>query len=178
MVNDNKAKGGRLNLIKWGLWFPWLAAIAFFAARAGGFSRIDFFFQTTQGVSVAQPGHYIVYYIFLGLIAALSLTAGRRAFCHYVCWMAPFMILGRQMGHTLALPALSLEADKSKRTACRSCDQSCPMSLNVLKMVQQGQLAQAECNLCAECADACPQEVISLSFSRLRPKSPTPARTP
>lgn len=164
MVRDNKAKGGRGDWIKWFLWVPWLGTIAFFAIKAGGFSAVDPFFQMPYGVSISEPHHYIIFYGFIGLIVVLSLTAGRRAFCHYVCWMAPFMVIGSRLQRMFGWPALHLRADKERCSACKSCNENCPMSLNVMKMVHRGSMPNDECNLCGTCADICPEGVIRFAF--------------
>jgi ferredoxin-type protein NapH len=168
LVRDNKAKGGRWNWIKWFLWVPWLGTIVFFSIKSGGFSAVDPWFQTTYGVSVAKPGHFIVFYGFVGLIVVLSLTAGRRAFCHYVCWMAPFMVIGSKVQGVFGWPALHLAADKARCSACKTCNDLCPMSLNVMKMVHRDSMTEAECNLCGTCVDNCPEGVIRFAFSRSR----------
>lgn len=93
-INARPARGGRWNWIKYAIWLPWVALVATLLISAGGVRQVDPLYQTAYGVSVAEPSAYYVYYIVLALILILSLTAGRRAFCHYVCWMAPFMALG------------------------------------------------------------------------------------
>lgn len=42
--------------------------IIFLFVNAGGFSEIDFFFQTTNGISVAEPFAYIIYYVVILLV--------------------------------------------------------------------------------------------------------------
>lgn len=165
LARDKKAKGGRLNWIKWFLWAPWLGTIALFAVKAGGFGVIDPFYGTTYGLSVAAPHHYIVFYIFVGLIFLLSMIFGRRAFCHYGCWMAPFMVIGLEIQRSIGWPALHLRADKSKCSACSQCNDNCPQSLNVMKMVHRGSMHSRECNLCGTCVDGCPEGVIGFAFS-------------
>jgi ferredoxin-type protein NapH len=83
---DKKARGGRFNLIKYVIWVPWVLTIIVFAILANGFNTVDFFYQIKAGISVSDMHGYIVYYFFVGLIVFLSLVAGRRGFCHYVCW--------------------------------------------------------------------------------------------
>ena len=38
------------------------------------------------------------------------MLAGRRAGCHTICWMAPFMIIGRKLRNLVAWPSLRLTA--------------------------------------------------------------------
>jgi glucose-6-phosphate-specific signal transduction histidine kinase len=62
-------------------------------------------------VALVNAPAYVVYFGVTGLTLALSIVAGKRGFCHTVCWMAPFMILGRKLSNALRLPALRLSAD-------------------------------------------------------------------
>lgn len=164
LVNDKRAKGGRLDYIKYLIWIPWLAGIAAAAIYAGGLKKFDFFYQTKYGISVSHPQAYIIYYGVLLLIIILALTAGRRGFCHYSCWMSPFMITGRRLGNALRIPHLHLEAQKEKCISCHQCTKSCPMSLEVESMVKSGSMKNDECILCAQCIDICPKAVIKYSI--------------
>lgn len=94
------------------------------------------------------------------LIAVPALIAGKRSFCHYICWMAPFMVAGRKLGNLLMLSSLRLKADSGKCTHCKQCSKNCPMSLDVEQMVSKGSLENAECILCGECTGTCPKKVI------------------
>ena len=165
-AQNKKAKGGKRNLIKYFIWVPWLCAIAVFFARAGGFLGFDFFFETTYGISVVEPASYVVYYGVVILVVVMSLTAGRRAFCHYLCWIAPFMVVGTKISNALRLPSLRIKADKEKCVGCKLCSAKCPMSLEVEKMVADGRLNNSECILCGECVDACPKKALMYTVKR------------
>jgi polyferredoxin len=164
LANDKHLKGKWLDYLKWIIWFVWLGMIAFFAVSAGGYKKVDFFLLTESGISVDAPQKYIIYLIVVGIYLALSLLAGRRAGCHTICWMAPFMILGRKIRNVVAWPSFRLKIDSEKCINCKKCTQGCPMSLDVNRMVSQGKMENAECILCANCADICPQDVIHLVF--------------
>ncbi len=164
-AQDRPARGGRLDWIKWAIWIPWIGAIVAFAATAGGYHRVDPFYLTEQIVTLVEPVNYIIYYTVVGLMVGLSLTAGRRGFCHYVCWMAPFMILGRRLRNLVRWPALRLQARPADCTQCHSCSQKCPMSLDVTGLVARGTMEHDECILCGACVDTCPRSVIRYSFS-------------
>lgn len=163
-ISNKTAKGGRYNWIKYFIWVPWISIIASMAVKVGGFGKVDPFFQIESGISIAEPANYIVYYFFVGLITTLSLTAGRRAFCHYGCWMAPFMIIGTKIRNLFKWPGLHLEADKDRCKNCKTCTKNCPMSLDVNHMVQKGTMKNTECILCGTCVDGCPQSVIKYAF--------------
>ena len=163
-VNPRKVKGGKLNWIKWFIWLPWLGFILFMLVQAGGIKKIDFFYGTTYGISIAESWMYILYYGIGGLLVFMAMITGKRANCHYICWMAPFMMLGRKVGEILHLPQIQLRANKGRCVACQKCNDICPMSLDVMKMVQTGQLVDYECIYCGECADVCKQKVLRIGF--------------
>ncbi|MGQ9683406.1 MAG: 4Fe-4S binding protein [Anaerolineae bacterium] len=164
-ANDRPANGRRLDWIKWLIWAPWIGIIVAMVASAGGYRGVDFFLLTDHGVSVTEPQGYVIYFIVVGLFVGLAWWLGRRAGCHAICWMAPFMILGRALRNTLAWPSLRLRADKDACTNCRRCTVACPMSLDVNGLVQKAAMEHSECILCGSCVDTCPQDVIRYTFS-------------
>ena len=162
---QNKPFNNRLNWIKWVVWGVWLAAIILIVVSAGGYHTIDLLYMTETGISVSEPAMYIVYYAVTGIFITLSLTLGKRGGCHSICWMAPFMILGRKLSNLLRLPALRLKAESSACTACRRCTTACPMSLEVHRMAAQNSMEHSECILCGNCVDACPHDVLRFQIA-------------
>ena len=163
-INDRPARGGWRNWIKWGIWVVWIGVIVAGVVSAGGYWQVDFFYLTDSGISVTEPFNYIIYYVVIGLFMGLALAFGRRASCHYICWMAPFMIAGRQARNLFKWPALGLKADADQCIDCRRCTKGCPMSLDVNNMVHAGTMENSECILCGSCVDVCPKDVISYTF--------------
>ena len=139
-----------------------------FAIKAGGYRTIDPLYQTHFGISVAQPRDYAPFVIVMGLIVIPAILAGKRAFCHYICWMAPFMVLGRKLRNGFRWPALHLVAETDQCVDCGKCSKICPMSLDVNEMVAKGFLEQSECTLCGSCIDGCPENVIRYAFRTAR----------
>jgi polyferredoxin len=164
IASKKPAKGGRLNWIKYIIWVPWLSSILILLFSAGGI-RIDFLYQTTYGISIANVYAYIIYYFVILIVVVLSFTAGKRAFCHYVCWMAPFMIIGTKVKNLLKIPSLHLKAEPEKCISCKQCTKVCAMSLDVNEMVKKGCMTNNECILCGECVDVCPNAAIKYSIS-------------
>lgn len=170
-VNNRPVNLKKLDWIKWVIWVPWLGIIAFAAVAAGGFQRVDFLLDTRGGISVAgAPDRlilyvYIIYYIVIGLFLFLSFFVRRRAGCHSLCWMAPFMILGRRLRKAAAWPSLRLLASPDLCSNCKTCTAGCPMSLDVNAMVQVGCMEHGECILCGTYVDNCPRKAIAYSFS-------------
>ena len=164
-VNNGLFKTGKRDWIKWFIWLPWIAAIAAAAISAGGYRRVNFLHLTESGISVTEPWQYITYLTVVGLFAGLAVLAGRRAGCHIICWMAPFMIIGRKLHNLAGWPALRLVAQPASCKDCKKCTGNCPMSLDVNGMVQQSAMEHSECILCGTCVDNCPSDAIRFSFS-------------
>jgi len=165
LARDRRVARG--NLIKWLLWVPWIAAIAIFAFKAGGYNKVDFFYQTTHGLSIGNFQSLIVYYLVLFLLIVLpGLIVGKRSFCHHLCWMAPFMIIGRSLRNTCGWAAFALTAEPDNCTGCRLCTSRCPMSLEVEDMVKNGKMEHPECILCGTCVDTCKKGAIDFCWAR------------
>jgi ferredoxin-type protein NapH len=169
---NNRRTPRKLNWIKWAIWIPWIGLIAVLAVRAGGYNSIDPFFQLETGVTMALPLEgggppwFMVYYVIIALFLGLAVLVGQRASCHTICWMAPFMILGRWIRNRARWPSLRLRAEPDKCINCMACTRDCPMSLEVNEMVQRADMEAGECILCGTCVDVCPEDAIHYSFSK------------
>jgi len=155
------------NNVKWYLWVPWIGSIVVLAARAGGYRHIDFFYQTTYGLSIGNVQSFMAYNLVLFLLIVLpGFIFGKRSFCHHLCWMAPFMILGRKARNVLGWKALQLQSHPEYCKQCQSCTKMCPMSLAVDNMVNQSSMENAECILCGSCVDACKRGAITFAWGK------------
>lgn len=159
-VNDKTPKQGWKNYIKYIIWVVWIAAIAFCYINKGKVIKIDFFYQTEHGISVSNIYCYIIYYVVILIMLLPSVIFGKRIACHYFCWMAPFMVIGTKIRNMLHLPGLHISADPSKCISCKQCNKNCPMSLDVVHIVQSGKCENSECILCGACVDSCPKKVL------------------
>lgn len=165
-IVDKPIRGGKLGWIKYLIWIPWIVLIITFLIRTGGIHQVDITYQTTNGISLVELQAYVIYYSLLGLFVILSLLVGKRAFCNYICWMAPFMIIGTKVKDYFRWPSLKLIVGQGKCIGCKLCNKNCPMSLNVFEMVSNGSMKNSECILCGKCVDCCPQKVIKYSYSK------------
>ncbi len=163
-VNNAPFVSKRGDWIKWAIWAPWILLIVGLAVQAGGYRSVNPLYLTESGISVDEPVKYIIYFTVIGLFVGLSIAFGRRAGCHTICWMAPFMILGRGLSNRLGLPALQLATDPNACVKCTGCTTTCPMSLPVATLVQTGRIEHPECILCGTCADGCSKKAIRFSF--------------
>jgi ferredoxin-type protein NapH len=166
-VRNTSFKNGKRNWIKYVIWVPWLSIIIVMFLQAGTIMTIDPLYQTYFGISITGAESAIMFLAIAGLIAVIALATGRRGACHTICWMAPFMIIGRKIRNTVNWPALQLEADSSKCINCKACTRNCSMSLDVNKMVKKQSMENVECILCGRCVDVCPKGVIKYAFDRM-----------
>lgn len=159
-LNDKAPKQGWKNFIKYIVWVVWIAVIILCYINKGKIIKLDFFYQTEYGISVSNIYCFIIYYGVILLVFVPAILFGKRIFCHYFCWMAPFMVIGTKIRTMLHLPGLHITADTSKCSSCKQCNKACPMSLNVADMAQDGNCDNTECILCGSCIDSCPKKVL------------------
>lgn len=162
---DGPFRRTRLNLLKWAIWVPWIASIVAGFIVAGGIQGIDLFYHIDHGISVSNLPSLAIYFGIVALFFVPNIFLGRRAMCHSICWMAPFMIIGCKIGSVIGAPQLQVEAKPDACIHCGRCNASCPMSLDVESELRQGRIANAECIQCAACCDTCPKDVLSLRVS-------------
>jgi ferredoxin-type protein NapH len=155
----------RIRWVKWLIWAPWIVMLVFFILQAGGVKGIDLFYQTRHGISVTDMPGLIAYVSVVAVFFVLAVTVGRRAGCHVICWMAPFMMIGRSIRNAFGWPSLRLVGNREGCEGCGKCSRECPMSIDVKERVQQGRLETRDCILCGSCVDTCPRQVIRYSFS-------------
>ena len=166
-VSEKKIKSSKISIIKYFIWVPWLIGIIGGFVWAGGIREVDFFAGTVDNyIFLFAPYRYIIYFGVILLITTLHLLVGKRAFCHSMCWMSPFLIIGTKISQWLKLPRLRLKAIKENCNGCGICTRKCGMSLSVKEMAQCGDMRNAECILCGECVDACPKKAIVYSFRK------------
>lgn len=158
-------KQGWRNYLKYAIWLVWVSGIVVCHIFGKGDYTIQPFFMTDHGISVSNIYSYIVYYgiVFLFLIPAIIF--GKRANCHYICWMAPFMIFGVKAGQALHLPQVKIKAKSEGCTGCQRCHKVCPMSIDVPSFVKTGTVKTAECILCGSCVAVCNSNVLNYKFT-------------
>lgn len=164
-AKDKKVTRG--NYLKWIIWAPWISSIVLLAIRSRGYNKIDFFYMTTHGLSVGNIQSLISYFLVLLLIVAPAFIIGRRSFCHHLCWMSPFMIVGRKIRNYFQWASLQLQSNPAVCKHCRACTEHCPMSLPVEEMVNHTSMENAECILCGTCVDVCKQGAIVYDWGRI-----------
>lgn len=169
IINDKPAKQGKRRLIKYVIWTIWIVVVVISFILGKGNVSVDILYMTDHGVSVTAIQNYVIYYAVILLLLLPSLIHGKRAACHYICWMAPFMIIGEKVGQKLHIPQIHVTADNGKCISCNKCDSVCPMGLSVQKMVNENNHCQCpDCIMCGACVDNCPKNVLSYSWKKER----------
>ena len=136
-VNNGPFKTGKRDWIKWFIWAPWIGIIVTICDRSGrlpsgGFLPPD---RKRRLGDRADAVHHLPHR--RRHLLRLAVLMGRRAGCHTICWMAPFMIIGRKIRNLVAWPSLRLVAQSASCKDCLKCTSNCPMSLDVHGMVQR-----------------------------------------
>ena len=166
-INNTPLK--RRRWIKFVVWVPWVTALSILLVKNHAFGEINFFFPLKDGIFLHDVRSHIVYYMVIALFVFLTFVFGRRPFCHYLCWMAPFMIIGGKIRNRLQSPSLRIVADRTRCDEnCTICTENCSMSLNVDNMmVRLGDMEHTDCILCGECVDVCPQNALRYTFLKI-----------
>lgn len=162
IINDKPLK--KLSWLRYLIWVPWIVSIIVLFFNAGGIKSIKPLFNIPYGISLSVIYSFIVYYFVILLVFLLSIVFGKRAFCHYLCWVAPFMIIGRKIRNIIKWPSLRLSATNNDCIHCHLCIKNCPMSLDVENMVTENKFEHSDCILCGACVDNCNKNVIKFDF--------------
>jgi len=151
-------------IIKWLIWTPWMIAIIVVAILKGGYHQIDPIYRTNHGFSLGSIYTGIAYLAVLVLLLITHFTVGKRSYCRHICWIAPFMILGRRIQNLLKTPSLKLVKTDNTCIDCNRCTKECLMGLDVENMIKSNKMENSECILCGNCADVCRKGCIELKF--------------
>lgn len=163
-INNQPVSGRGIRRLKLVIWAVWLITLAAGFVASGGPLRLEPLYKTETGISVDEPMKFIIYYSVIFVFLAISLLVGRRASCHAICWMAPFMMLGLKLGDLLRLPRLHIASSSENCIRCERCVKQCPMSIPVLDLLGTPLARHADCSLCGECVDICPKSCLAYSF--------------
>jgi len=97
-------------------------------------------------------------YYALGITLAFLLK-DNRAFCKYLCPIAPLMKVAAPFS------LLKVKIDRDKCTTCGHCEKVCPMDVGILAAPAPGQrVGSSECIQCGTCVAACPTKALKSTF--------------
>jgi polyferredoxin len=98
------------------------------------------------------------FYFTSAILLAFTLR-DNRAFCKYLCPITA--ILKTTSRFSLA----KIEGDREKCTQCGACVKACPMNINILEYINNGQrVLSTECIFCLTCTTVCPEGVLRGTF--------------
>jgi len=100
------------------------------------------------------------------MIFPLTAIFGQFASCKYICWQAPFMIIGTKIRDYFRFRGLRLKAVTEKCISCTICNIKCPMNIDVMANVKNEKMHNDECILCGNCIDNCKYKVIKFSIRK------------
>jgi len=159
LMTTKTAKNGKSRFLKYIIWCAWIGAIVILFAEAGGIHEVNPMFHTE---SLLHGFGRVIYFGVTGIVILMSVIFGKRSFCHSICWMAPFMVLGEKLSRALHVPSVRLRCDNSLCNGCGVCTRVCQMGIDVVRRVEADCMEDAECVLCARCADACPKKALAV----------------
>jgi len=162
---NKKPAPNKFNWIKMLLFIPWITFFVFLVIYVGGFKQVDFNYKRAFGIPIAGTTEWVMYFMTVAMVFILAILSGKRGFCHYLCWVSPFMIIGGKISDLLRIPSLRLVTKPDLCNSCGFCSRVCPMSLPVVEMIKTCEIGHSECTLCSTCIDSCPKDVIKFSFS-------------
>ena len=155
-----KSKNTKALYIKYFIFTVWLGAIIT-GYIFNGIHKVDL----TYGMSDVTLIRKVI--LTLGaivIIVPLTAVFGQFASCKYICWQAPFMILGTKVRDYFRWHGLRLKADAEGCKSCKICNIKCPMNLDVMEHVKRNNMRDTECILCGNCIDSCKHKVITFTF--------------
>jgi len=157
-----KSKNTKALYIKYFIFAIWIGAIII-GYIINGFRKIDL----TYGMSDVTFTRKVILTIgAIILIVPLTAIFGKFASCKYICWQAPFMIIGTKIRDYFNFKGLRLEIDQKKCKSCNICNIKCLMNIDVMENVKKNNMNHIECILCGSCIDNCSHKVIKYSFTK------------
>jgi polyferredoxin len=155
-----KSKNSKALYIKYFIFTIWIGTIIT-GYILNGINKVDL----SYGMSDITFERKIILTIgALILVVPLTAIFGKFASCKYICWAVPFMVIGTKIRDYFHLTGLRLESDNLKCNNCKVCTTKCPMNIDVMENVKNGQMANSECILCGNCIEHCKQNVIRFSM--------------
>ncbi len=97
-------------------------------------------------------------YFASAIILAFTLK-DNRAFCKYLCPITAILKISSRFAF------LKIEGDKEKCTQCGACNKACPMDINIMEYVNNGErVLSTECIFCLTCTTVCPEGILDDTF--------------
>jgi polyferredoxin len=164
-LNDKPLERKKVNWIRIGIVCVWAAVVLATAIR-GGLTRVDLLDPGPGRFAASHVRYYLPYIPVTVFMVLFVLLFGRRGFCHRGCWINPIVSAATFVGRWVRLPSLHVEVrDGPACVSCKKCSRNCPMSIDVMTIVQESGVLPNGCVQCGTCIDSCPEGVLSYRFS-------------
>ena len=131
----------------------------------GGVSRVELGYPGGGRFATSEIRYFLPYIPVVVFIFLFVLLFGRRAFCHRGCWLSLIIAASTILGRWVHLPSLHVSVgDGGDCSECKKCNRNCPMSIDVLAVVQEIGIFPNSCVQCGTCIDTCPKKVLAYRF--------------
>jgi ferredoxin-type protein NapH len=157
-----RSKNSKALYIKYFIFAIWIGAIGT-GYILNGFRKVDITFGMTD-VTITRK--IILTTGAILIIVPLTAIFGQFASCKYICWQAPFMIIGTKIRDYFNFRGLRMKAKTEACKNCAVCNQNCPMNIDVMESVKESTIKNDECILCGNCIDSCKHKVIKYSMTK------------
>lgn len=161
-VIHRRAGRGWGDCVKYAICGAWSLLILSILFQSGGLPRVDGHFGTQSSGMVQEilmrTGHFVI----IGVLGAIF---GAWASCRYICWIAPFLILGPRIRDFLRLPGLRIGIKPQSCSGGERCRDVCQMRVNVFAGVERS-IRSEDCILCGNCVDVCHEQALRFTLSR------------
>lgn len=98
------------------------------------------------------------FYFTSAIILAVKLK-DNRAFCKYLCPITAILKISSRFAF------LKIEGDKEQCTQCGICNKACPMDINIMEYINNGErVLSTECIFCLTCTTVCPDGILNDTF--------------
>ncbi len=162
LVIRRRARRGWGDRIKYAICGAWTFLVVALVLKAGGLPRVDVRFGTESGgvtqEILMRTGHFVI----IGVLGAIF---GAWASCRYICWIAPFLVLGRRIRDFVRSPGLRVAIKSDACSGCQRCRDVCPMNVQML-LERETSIRSDDCILCGNCVDVCPEQALRFALSR------------
>jgi len=162
LLVKRKSRNTKALYIKYFIFAIWIGIIVT-GYIINGFNKVDLTYGMTD---ITFERKIILTVGAIVLIAPLTAVFGQFASCKYICWQAPFLIIGTKIRDYFHFHGLRLKAETDKCKSCTICNIKCPMNLDVMANVKNNRMNNVECILCGNCIDCCKHKVIKFSITK------------
>jgi ferredoxin-type protein NapH len=150
-----------LRIIIVGVWAIMMVATFFMQ----GVSRVELGHPGAGQFATSEIRYFLPYIPVVIFMFIFVLLFGRRGFCYRGCWIYPIIAASTYIGRRLRIPSLHVAIqDQNACLDCKKCDRNCPMSIDVMALIQSGGTFPNHCVQCGTCIDSCTKDVLAYRF--------------